>query len=386
MAPIPITGTGAINALGSSKTDIVKGLRAGSSPLKPPPFLLPFTTVSGVVEDKLAPLEGELKPYDTRLAQMTQHLVRSLEAPIQRVRARWSPHRVGVFLGTSTAGAATTERAYAEFLQTGSLPSHYNYRTQHTFGATLEVVRKMTGFEGPGWVISTACTSSAKTLGSAARLIEGGLIDAALVGGIDTLCAMTLQGFWSLGALSADRCRPFSTKAAGINIGEGGAFLILERSGEAEALLEGVGESSDAYHISAPHPEGLGARLAMERALAPGLTPKNIDHVNAHGTGTIHNDQMESKAIREFLGSETPIISTKGYTGHTLGGAGAVEAVLSIWMMQDNFIASSLGTEPVNPEYGINVLTGSESVEINRVMSNSFAFGGNNISICLRSA
>ncbi|MBX2813217.1 MAG: beta-ketoacyl-ACP synthase [Myxococcales bacterium] len=381
---LPITGISAINALGHTRTTIVDHLRSGQSGLSAPPFPLPFTTVSGNINHPLAPLPPSLKAYDTRLARMIQHLMHQLDDELQSLRSRWRPERIGVFLGTSTAGAATTELAYTHYIKQGALPKDYNYKTQHTFGAALEIIRHLTGAKGPGWVVSTACTSSAKTFGSAARMIATDIIDAAIVGGVDTLCAMTLCGFGSLGALSQTPCRPFSEKPSGINIGEGGALAVLERKGDAQILLEGVGESSDAYHISAPHPDGLGAALAMKRALPPNVSFAQIDHVNAHGTGTQHNDHMESKALHECVGDAVPVISTKGYTGHTLGGAGATELALASWMMLDNFIAASVGSAPPDPKYGISVVLETTPAQLTRVLTNSFAFGGNNICLCLR--
>jgi 3-oxoacyl-[acyl-carrier-protein] synthase-1 len=384
MGPIPITGYSAVHALGGTREEIVAALRAGRSGLEAPRLDLPFPTLVGTVETPLPELPAKLADWSTRQARLVAYLIHGLDAELSRLRNRVPPERIGVFLGTSTAGAATTEIAYRHYQRHRAWPDGFHFQRQHPFGAVLDVVRAMTGAAGPGWIVSTACSSSAKTLGSARRLIEEGTIDAAITGGVDTLCEMTLFGFASLGALSAERCRPFSSEAAGINIGEGGALVLLERDGEPRALLEGVGESSDAYHISAPHPEGAGARLAMERALPEGCRPEDIDHVNAHGTGTLHNDTAESEAIRQVLGAGVPVVSTKGYTGHTLGGSGATEIALSITLMEEGFIPMSLGAEPLHPELGINVVCSSTSAKLRRVMSNSFAFGGNNITVTLR--
>ncbi len=382
---IPVTAAAAVSALGLGREARIRALKSGQSGLGPCPIPLPFSPLVGAVPEALPPLEPFLSRWDTPLTKMVQHLLLELGPALARARERWPAKRIAVVLGTSTAGASVTENAYAEYLRTGHLPPAYDYETQHTFGAVLHVVRQLTGFDGPGWVVSTACTSSAKTVASAARLIELGAVDAALCGGVDTLCAMTLRGFGSLGALAPDRCRPFSREATGINIGEGGALLLLERSGDGLGLIEGVGESSDAYHVSAPHPEGVGARLAMERALPPQITPEQVDHLNAHGTGTTHNDRMEARAIRGLFGSNIPVISTKGYTGHTLGGAGALELVFALDMMLEGFMAPSLGAEPVDEELGLRVITEPVQAQLRRVLSNSFAFGGNNISVCLRS-
>jgi 3-oxoacyl-[acyl-carrier-protein] synthase-1 len=217
-------------------------------------------------------------------------------------------------------------------------------------------------------------------------LIAADLADAAIVGGIDTLCSMTLRGFFSLDSLSPGACRPFNQKRDGINIGEGGALLVLERGGDAIALLEAVGESSDAYHISAPHPDGVGARLAMQRALQQaGVAPEQVDYVNAHGTGTRLNDSAEAKAIGSLLGRELPVVSTKGYTGHMLGAAGASEAVITLLSLSGGFVPASLGADPIDESIQLNIPLTRVHGQYRRGLSNSFAFGGNNVSVLLRS-
>lgn len=383
--PRPITGYAICNALGGDRDEVLASLRAGRSGLVAPGFTLPFETLAGVVTTELPDVPRELVAWSNRSARIATHLVRQLDHPLSRARAKWRPERIGVLLGTSTAGADATEKAYAHYLTHGKLPPDYDFRKQHTFGALVEVVRHLTGAGGPAWVVSTTCTSSAKPLASAMRMIATDVIDAAIVGGIDTLCAMTLSGFHALGALASGVCRPFSSERTGINIGEGGALLLLEREGEGMALVEAAGESSDAYHISAPHPDGLGAALAMQRALAlAGREPSDVDHVNAHGTGTPLNDLAEGKAIATVLGREVPVVSTKGYTGHALGGAGATEAVLSALCIEEGFIPASLGCDPMDPRIDINVVREPVRGKLRRVLSNSFAFGGNNISVLLR--
>lgn len=391
LPPLAVTGYATCNALGVTRKAVVDALFEGRSGLVKPQFDLPFNTVSGVVDSPLPELPPELSPWSTRPARMAAALVHQLAEPLRVARTRYASSRIAVLLGTSTAGAEATEAAYRSFVERGSLPAGYDFRRQHTYGAVLDVVKRLAGLGGPSWMVSTTCTSSAKPLASAMRLIASGVVDAALVGGIDTLCAMTLTGFNSLAALSDERCRPFSSERKGINIGEGGSFLLVERVGAAgqnvHALLEGVGESSDAYHISAPHPEGMGAQTAMERALAQaGCAASSVDHINAHGTGTPLNDIAESKAISRVFGNEIPVVSTKGYTGHALGGAGAIEAVFSIIALQEGFLPASLGCEPVDPKISINVSPERRTGKFNRVLSSSFAFGGNNVCVILRSA
>lgn len=385
--PVAITGMTLSNALGSTCDEVRKALAAGESKLGPSPVQVPFKTAVGAIREDLPSLDGELGPWSTRLTRIASQLVTNLERELSALRERWRPDRIAVILGTSTAGAETTEAAFQHFLSTDKLPEDYDLWRQHTYGAVLHVMRRLTGAQGPGWVVSTACTSSAKPLATAQRLIGAGLIDAAIVGGVDTLCAMTLCGFNALGALSTKPCRPFSQARDGISIGEGGALLLLEREGEPIAWLDSVGESSDAYHISAPHPKGLGAQLAMQRALdRAGCIPADIDHINAHGTGTAHNDSAEANAISELFGNEVPVVSTKGYTGHTLGAAGATEAVLASFALTHGWIPASPGALPVDEKVAINIATERCAGEFKRVLSNSFAFGGNNVSVLLRSA
>lgn len=384
MNPIAITGYALCNALGTSRDQVAAALRSGTSGLQPARVDVPFTTYAGAVPGELPELPDELTPWSTRGTRIAHMLLQQLRAPLDALRKRWEPERVAIILGTSTAGADRTEDAYRDYVRTGSLPRDYDLWRHHTYGATLEVVRRLSGAEGPAWMISTACTSGAKPFGSAARMIDAGMIDAAIVGGIDTLCSMTLQGFHSLGALSSQPTRPFSTERKGISIGEGGALLLLERDGSSNAWLSGVGESSDAYHIAAPHPEGAGAELAMRRALEDGgQEASSIDFIQAHGTGTRLNDSAESKAIARLFPHGPPVISTKGYTGHTLGAAGAVEAALTLLSLEEGWLPSSLGADPLDEELKASISTHYREGNYRYALSNSFAFGGNNISLLL---
>lgn len=376
-----------VNALGDTREAILARLAAGSTglaPLREGVLSAPlgFDTAVGEVTTALPELPRELAARSTRLARMAVHLVNGLENPLRRARERWRPERIAILLGTSTAGAATTERAYRDFVRNGVFPGAYDFRLQHTYGAVLDVVAALTGARGPASMVSTACTSGSKPFATAQRLIEADMIDAAIVGGVDTLCSLTLNGFHLLQALDTRPCRPFSSDRRGISIGEGGAFALVERNGDARVVLEGVGETSDAYHISAPHPEGLGALAAMREALArAGRAPADVDHVNAHGTGTQLNDSAEAKAILTVLGPEVPVVSTKGFTGHTLGAAGAIEFVLSAYAIEEGWIPRSIGSNPADPTLGIRVVSEVMRGAFRRVISNSFAFGGNNVSV-----
>ncbi len=214
--------------------------------------------------------------------------------------------------------------------------------------------------------------------------MEAGVADAVLVGGIDSLTRMTLQGFHSLGILSSTPCRPFGAERDGINIGEGAAFLLMEREGDSEVAVLGVGESADAYRMSSPEPTGRGAREAMERALAQaGLEPTDIDHINAHGTATKLNDEAEARAIEALFGDRVPVSSTKGYTGHLLGGAGGTEAVFAVHAILSGRLPATLGCDPLDPEVRIRVQRDAAEARVRRVLSNSFAFGGSNVSVLI---
>lgn len=384
LKPLPITGFNLCNALGNNRAEVRDALYAGRHGLTPSKIEVPFPTVVGALNAELPELPASAQPWSTRSARIAAMMLQDLDDPLRRMRAKYRPERIGILMGTSTAGADVTEAAYKHFVQEGTLPEGYDLWRHHTYGAILEVVRQLTGAEGPAWMHSTACTSSAKPLASARRLIRAGVLDAAIVGGIDTLCAMTLCGFHTLGALSATECRPFGQGRTGINIGEGGAILLVERDGDGEALLEAVGESSDAYHISAPHPDGLGATIAMQRALEEaGCKPEDIAYINAHGTGTPLNDSAESKAIEAVFGVDVPVVSTKAYTGHTLGAAGATEAAIALFSVLEGWAPSSLRLDPKDEKININVLTERQTGTFKHVLSNSFAFGGNNVSVLL---
>jgi 3-oxoacyl-[acyl-carrier-protein] synthase-1 len=308
---------------------------------------------------------------------------------VQAAAARCGRRRVGVFIGTSTAGIMQTELAYrARDAVSGALPPSFEYGTTHNPFSVADYVRQRCRLEGPAVAVSSACASSAKAFGSARRMIEAGLIDAALVGGTDSLCLTTLYGFHSLQLSSPTPCRPFDAARDGISIGEAAAFALLERVPENldpdSVLLYGVGESSDAYHMSAPHPEGLGAKRAMQAALtAASMEPGDIDYINLHGTGTPSNDRSESQAVTSIFGPTTPCSSTKGATGHTLGAAGALEAVISALAIQNGLMPGGVHTARVDPTLTAHYIKENRRAPVKRVLSNSFGFGGTNCSLIL---
>jgi len=382
----PITAYSASNGLGATTRDVIQALRRGESGLRACPIPVPFETVCGAIADELAPPPPALAAEDSRQTRILCGLLRQLEAPLLAAQRRWGADRIGVALGTSTGGIAETERAFSEFKREGRAPEGYQFSRQLP-DALLRIVRALAPFSGPGVVVSTACSSSAKVFGVARRWLSAGLCDAVLVGGVDTLCQITLRGFHSLELVAPQPCRPFARDRNGLNLGEGGALLLLEREGTGSARLLGVGETSDAFHMTAPHPEGLGAIAAMEAAMREaGLSAGDIEHINAHGTGTSLNDAAEGKAIAHVFGDRVPVVSTKGYTGHLLGAAGATEAVFSIASIEHGFLPVSLGSVPADSDLGLQLVQETLERRVKTVLSNSFAFGGNNVCVAFGAA
>jgi 3-oxoacyl-[acyl-carrier-protein] synthase-1 len=342
--------------------------------------------VPGVDEQRLPENLLKFDCRNNRLAELALQQDQFLEA-VQLAAKRWGRRRVGVCIGTSTAGILQTELAYrARDPVSGALPAGFEYGSTHNSFSVADYLRRRCGLEGPAVAVSCACASSAKAFGSARRMIEAGLADAVLVGGVDSLCLTTLYGFHSLQLSSPAPCRPFDVARDGISIGEAAAFALLEHVpaglDDGSILLLGIGESSDAYHMSAPHPEGLGARRAMQGALATaGLEPSDIDYINLHGTGTPSNDRSESQAVTSIFGATTPCSSTKGATGHTLGAAGALEAVISALAVTNGLMPGGVHTSEIDPTLTAHYLKSNRRTPIARVLSNSFGFGGTNCSL-----
>ena len=379
----PITAFGAVNALGRTTREVMAKLDAGESGLGAPPFDVPIETFAGAVPGELPPLPAEYAPWDCRLARLGALAYADVAEAMEAAVARWGKHRVAVLLGTSTGGLEATESALLEWTREGELPARYDFERQHGFDALGELLALMAGAEGPVYTLSTACSSSGKVMGVADRLLRAGVVDAVLAGGSDSLTRMTLQGFFGLGVLSAQRCRPFGAERDGINIGEGAAFVLIERDGDSELRLLGVGESCDAHHMSSPHPEGRGAEEAMRRAMElAGLEPSQIDWVNAHGTATPLNDQAEGRALARVFGKGVAITSTKGFTGHILGGAAAAEAAFCLHALGSGRLPANLGEGELDPAFALDVVREPRERDVRRVLSNSFAFGGSNVCLC----
>ena len=295
--------------------------------------------------------------------------------------SRLDPGRCGLVMGTSTSSIDRTEEAYRQLDDEEHFSEGFQQPNVHNPHAPCDFVAERLGIDGPRMTISAACASSAKVFAAAERWLEQDIVDAVIVGGADSLCLSVIYGFHSLQLIAPEPCRPFAVDRQGISLGEAAGFALLSRiKGESDIELLGVGESCDAYHMSSAHPDGLGARLSMQRALnCAGLTMDSIDYVNLHGTGTRANDSTEGKICGELMRGPTVASATKGWTGHTLGAAGIVEAVLSMNALKTGFLPGTQNTR--EPEAPFNILLESESRDIHTCLSNSFGFGGNNCSV-----
>jgi 3-oxoacyl-[acyl-carrier-protein] synthase-1 len=393
MQPLAITRFSIVNCLGAGAAVITGALRARRSGLAPCDFeTVTLDTwigqVTGLDEIRVC---SDLAAYDcrnNRLAQLGLELD-GYAAAVSVARQKYGAGRIGVFMGTSTSGVLQTELAYRRRdPHKGSLPADFHYAETHNTFSLADFVQRYLGLTGPALVVSSACSSSAKVFGHAARMMAAGICDAAVVGGVDSLCLTTLYGFNSLELTSRAPCRPYDVDRDGISIGEGAGFALLEKPAAkragSEMLLLGVGESCDAYHMSTPHPEGRGAKLAMQRALdAARLAPADIDYINLHGTGTKANDASEDKAVFEMFGAATPVSSTKGSTGHLLGAAGITEAIISMLAIEQGLLPGGLHTRNIDPALHGNYLLENREARVRRVLSNSFGFGGSNCALVL---
>ncbi|WP_088561194.1 beta-ketoacyl-[acyl-carrier-protein] synthase family protein [Arboricoccus pini] len=392
MAPLALSAMTAVSAMGQGLAAMRLALKTRHCPLRPcdfPHIELPtwIGRVEGVEE---ASLPASLAAFDCRNNRLVLMALESDDFmhDVATAVRRYGPTRIGVVLGTSTSGIEEGEHAYRQRdPATGHLPGHFDFvRTQDLFAAT-RFVRTILGLRGPGFAVSNACASSAKAFADAAMLIETGLCDAVVVGGADSLCGITLHGFNSLDLLAPGPCRPFAADRDGLSIGEGAAFALLERQSHAEngqVSLLGHGASTDAHHMSSPHPDGAGAILAIRQALAlADLSPETIDYVNFHGTGTLGNDAVEDKAVFATLGGQTPCSSTKGWTGHTLGASGAMEALITSLSLIEGLVPGCLNVAEVDPLCRSRVVTANLARPLKIALSNSFGFGGSNCSLVL---
>ncbi|MDO8206535.1 MAG: beta-ketoacyl-[acyl-carrier-protein] synthase family protein [Gallionella sp.] len=395
MNPLWLSHFTATSSIGRGLEQTLSALRQRRTGLAPCTFdtvdLATYTgEVAGVDAVQLPARLADFDCRNNRLAQLGL-MQDGFAGAVHAAIAKYGAQRIGVFLGTSTSGILQTELAYRRRdPDTGALPADFIYGTTHNTFSVADFTRHYFGLTGPAVVVSSACSSSAKVFSSARRMIEAGLIDAAVVGGVDTLCLTTLYGFNSLGLIAEQACRPYDAQRNGLSIGEAAAFALLERVPQHPrdnlnpdaVLLLGIGESSDAYHMSSPHPDGLGARMAMQDALKmAGLQPSEIDYINLHGTATQSNDAAEGKAVAAIFGHGTPCSSTKGATGHTLGAAGGLEAVICALALQHGLLPAGINTRQLDPSIDLDYLLDNRDQAVARVLSNSFGFGGTNCSL-----
>ncbi len=398
LPPLRLVLATATSCLGAGLAEHASAMREGRCGLKPCDFdIVDLPTWIGEVQGVDSVDLGEvgvpgLRDFDCRNNRLAELGLRQdgFAHAVEQAVARHGAERVGVFVGTSTSGILQTEQAYRRRDERGALPADFHYTGTQSNASLADFVARRLGLQGPSFVISSACSSSAKVFATAQRMIASGLVDCAVVGGVDSLCLTTLYGFHALELLSREPCRPFDAARKGLSLGEAAAFVLLERAPsqlrDEDVLLLGCGESSDAHHMSSPHPEGLGASRAMRQALQQaGLQAESIDYINLHGTATPSNDAAESRAVRAVFDAAPLGNSTKGATGHTLGAAGGLEAVLSLLALREGRIPASPGTRELDP-----ALTGAGQLRyqvhgadarLGFVMSNSFGFGGTNCSL-----
>ena len=363
--------------------------RTGLQPCKFETAELP--TFIGQVEDvELEALPPRLARPLCRNNQLAQLALKQdgFSKAVEEAIESYGRDRIGVFLGTSTSGILSTEIAYRHRDEkSGALPKDFHYQHTHNTFSVSGFVRDYFELEGPAVAVSSACSSSAKVFGNAARMMACGLIDAAIVGGVDSLCLTTLYGFNSLELLSAERCQPFGAQRNGISISEAAGFALLTREKPASAnavAITGVGESSDAHHMSSPHPEGAGALASMQQALAmAGVAASQIDYINLHGTATRSNDAAEGLAVSTLFGADVPCSSTKGHTGHALGAAGIVEALFCAMAIENRLLPAGVNTQAVDDSIQVNYLLENQHSVPRAIISNSFGFGGSNCSLLL---
>lgn len=383
--PLQISAFTATSAVGVGKEPLVSALEQSASGLRANDFgATPLPTWIGRVDGlEEMSLPEDLAGWDcrnNRLAWLGLQADGFIEA-VAAARERYGPARIALILGTSTSSIGETELAYTQLDADGGFPAEQRRPRVHTPHSLAMFVQEALGLEGPAETLSTACSSSAKVFASAERLIRLGLVDAAVVGGVDTLCGSVLFGFNSLELVSPEPCRPFDAQRNGISLGEAAGFALLER-GPGRLELLGYGEASDAHHMSTPHPEGLGAERALDDALArAGLAAEDIDYINMHGTASAKNDEVEGALVARRFPPGTHASSTKGFTGHTLGAAGIVEAVISLLAIERGLMPGTVNSAVLDPVCGPQIRLEPARGEVRYALSNSFGFGGNNCAL-----
>ena len=382
--PLAVNARSATSALGRGVAAHLQALRAGRGGLRAndfssAPLECCIGRVQGVEDAALPPQFAHWECRNNRLAWIGLNQDGLLDA-VRAAVARYGARRVAVILGTSTASIGASEEAYRR-LRDGRFPDDLRRPGIHTPHSLTAFVAEATGIAGPALTVSTACSSSAKVFAGAERMLRLGLIDAALVGGVDSLCDSVLFGFNALELVSPQPCRPFDVRRNGISIGEAAAFALLERADAAPRAprLIGYGESSDAHHMSTPHPQGRGAHAALDDALArAGLRAEQVDYINLHGTATPKNDEVEAALLAARFPASVRASSTKGFTGHTLGAAGGLEAVFALAAIEHGFVPGNHGCGQAEPVCAQQLAPDAEAREVRVALSNSFGFGGNN--------
>ena len=373
-----------LSALGNTAAQIKQALTTEQNTL---------SLVSGFIPEKqvwvgtyqqplIESIPALLQDVDSRNLRFALTALSSIETEIRDYTAQFDRKRLAIILGTSTSGIADNEKLLKQYFVNQAYVEVQHCKQE--MGSLAKGLQLYLSWEGPAYTISTACSSSAKAMAAGQRLINADLADAVLVGGVDSLCQLTLNGFNSLESLSNNLCQPCGAQRDGINIGEAAGLFLLSKE-TAPVMLMAAGESMDAWHISAPHPEGKGAAEAMQKALdRAGITARDIGYLNMHGTATPQNDAMEIKAIQTvFQQYDVPISSTKHKTGHCLGAAGAIEAVICQQILADQSWLPLHQSGSIDPKLDEQnyVLDAQLQQPIHYVMSNSFAFGGSNISL-----
>lgn len=384
---LAVTAWTATSAVGSGLDAHARALAERKSGLRPNDFTAaPLATWIGRVDGlEQQPLPGEYAAWDCRNNRLAWLALQQdgFAAAVARAREKHGARRVALLLGTSTSSIGATEEAYRRRGPDGAPPPGLRPTILHTAHSLADFVAHVLGLEGISSTVVTACSSSAKVLAQAERTIAAGLADAAVVGGVDSLCDSVLFGFNALELASPEPCRPFDVARRGISIGEAGGFALLERDGPGPRLL-GYGESSDAHHMSSPHPSGLGARLAIEQALGrAGMAPGDIGYINLHGTATPRNDEVEARVIAEMFPPHTRASSTKGWTGHALGAAGFLEAAISLLAITRGVAPGNLNARELDPACGPQLRLDNGPLEQPVAMTLSFGFGGSNCALIL---
>jgi 3-oxoacyl-[acyl-carrier-protein] synthase-1 len=379
---------GLLCAVGNSKSEVLKRLLIGDRSGISASDSFDPTILLGQVTSELPEIETQYGFYNCRNNQLLLAALSQIRPTVDYMINKFGNDRVGVVLGTSTSGVRNTELALDSLAKHAKVPEQFHYKQQQ-MGAGSDFLANYLKLTGPAYTISTACSSSGKALASARRLIRLNLCDAVVVGGSDSLCSLTINGFSSLKSLSTGLCKPFGLHRNGINIGEASSLFVLSKEPSPIQLI-GIGSSSDAYHFSAPDPSGKTVVTAMQHALNDAAKkPKEIDYINLHGTATILNDEMESKAVNQLFGNKTAVSSTKGMTGHTLGAAAALELGFCWLLLTENknnrLIPNINDDEPDTSLAPLNLIKKEENLgrAVNMCQSNSFAFGGNNVSIII---